>query len=90
MDRDGGAYGDPGKSYAPQRIVMNIDGESVTTDINIVYLVPESVKAPNEEENVKFFRNGQLYIRRAGITYDVFGRIINLSDSSFDQYDKSY
>ena len=90
MDRDGGAYGDPGKSYAPQRIVMNIDGESVTTDINIVYLVPESVKAPNEEENVKFFRNGQLYIRRAGITYDVLGRKTNLSDSSFDQYDQSY
>ena len=91
VNPDGGAFGDPTKwQCAPMRIVMNIDGESVTTDINIVYSVPESVKAPNEEENVKFFRNGQLYIRRAGITYDVLGRKTNLSDLSYDQYDQSY
>ena len=74
MDRDGGAYGDPGKSYAPQRIVMNIDGESITTDLRSPDFVSEPGKASGEEQVEKFIQNGHLLIRRAGITYDALGR----------------
>ena len=76
MDRDGGAYGDPGKSYAPQRIVMNIDGESITTDLRSPDFVSEQGKASGEEQVEKFIQNGHLLIRRAGITYDALGRKI--------------
>ena len=54
-------------SQAPARIVTNFGEQSpaVTTDIHSL---------SKEEAPVKFFRNGQLFIRRAGVTYDVTGR----------------
>ena len=75
VSRDGGEFGDPTKWQAPplMRIVMNIDGESIATDLQ------ESSKSSNSlksSSSSKFFQNGQLYILKNGITYDALGRKI--------------
>ena len=55
-----------GNASAPQpRFIISSENNATNTDV---------IEA--KEEVVKFFRNGQLYIKRAGATYDVLGRII--------------
>lgn len=53
-------------TLAPEpRFIISSENNATNTDV---------IEA--KEEVVKFFRNGQLYIKRAGATYDVLGRII--------------
>ncbi|MBQ7672168.1 MAG: hypothetical protein IJS49_03735 [Paludibacteraceae bacterium] len=55
-----------GNASAPQpRFIISSENNATNTDV---------IEA--KEEVVKFFRDGQLYIKRAGATYDVLGRII--------------
>ena len=55
-----------GNASAPQpRFIISSENNATNTDV---------IEA--KEEVVKFFRNGQLYIKRTGATYDVLGRII--------------
>ena len=67
-----------GVSGAPSRIILNTDDESLTTDLS-------SQKSPYKgdiEGLVKFFQDGQLYIRRDGIVYDALGRRVGESPTN--------
>ena len=59
-----------GASQAPSRIILSTDEENNATDLR------ESSSSSNSSSSAKFLRNGQLYIRRAGIIYDALGRRI--------------
>lgn len=59
------AYLNTGGKYAPDAIRI-VEGENNTTNL-------ESVETANN--SVKFIKNGQLYIMRDGVVYDVMGRI---------------
>lgn len=51
---------------APERIVLNYNGENNATDLENI----------GEDAVEKFIRDGQIYIRRNGITYNALGTII--------------
>ena len=63
-------------SQAPSRIVLNVNGETVATDLAV--LQESNPGFPQVEDadgrGTKFIANGQLYIRRGGVIYDSLGR----------------
>lgn len=65
--RNGGAYLAIPEASAPAPGYRIIEEENNTTNI---YTIEQTDKA------VKFFENGQLFIKKNGITYDVTGRMV--------------
>ena len=67
-------------SQAPSRIVLNVNGETVATDLAV--LQESNPGFPQVEDadgrGTKFIANGQLYIRRGGVIYDSLGRKVKL------------
>ena len=66
-------------TQAPSRIVMNVNGEPVATDILHGSQGDIRIPTPSGEhraDSYKFIRNGRIYIRRNGVTYDLMGRSI--------------
>ena len=63
-------------TQAPSRVVLNVNGEAVATDIAVMHESGPSFPQAKEADDrgVKFITNGQLYIRRGGIIYDSLGR----------------
>jgi len=61
-----------GAAQAPERIVLNFNDNApaIATDIN------SSFTNSSFTNCTKFLRNGVLYIRRDGATYDVLGRLV--------------
>ena len=53
----------------PIRIELNYTGTHTGTDFRQV----DGTRA-GQSDGIKFLQNGQIYIRRDGVTYDVLGR----------------
>lgn len=67
-------------SQAPSRIVLNVNGEEVATNLS---LLPESSHDfPQADEAQKFIVNGQLYIKKGGVIYDSLGRIVKPANNN--------
>ena len=57
-----------GAAAAPSlRVILNLNGENVATSVQHV---------THDEQVVKFQENGQIYILREGVVYDVLGRMV--------------
>ena len=60
---------------APSRIVLNINGETVATDLAVLHESDFNFpKVEDKGNGVKFIANGQLYIRKGDVIYDSLGR----------------
>ena len=60
---------------APSRIVLNINGETVATDLAVLHESDyDFPKVEDKGNGVKFIANGQLYIRKGDVIYDSLGR----------------
>ena len=61
-------------SFAPSRIVTNLDAHNTVTALENA--LPEAERV---EESMKLMINGHIYILHDGITYDALGRKINVN-----------
>ena len=59
-------------AQAPSRIVFRLEGEDTATGL----------EQPELLESKKYWRNGQIYVQRNGVTYDVLGRRVRESHTN--------